>query len=115
MVTQTSDSHQIPSQNKTKSKLQIKKIAKNSNFENLQETLNETHLPKLLDKMYEYEMDPTRTVGATEQTRDAGRTDRRTDGWREINIPLNNFVVWGYKNVISCNTSYKLSSWALLV
>ena len=25
--------------------------------------------------MYKYEMDPTRTVGATEQTRDAGRTD----------------------------------------
>ena len=34
MITHTSDSHQIPSQNKTKSKLQIlKKIVKNSNFE----------------------------------------------------------------------------------
>ena len=30
--------------------------------------------------MYEYEMNPTRTVGATERTRDAGRTDRWTDG-----------------------------------
>ena len=36
----------------------------------LQETLHAIHLLKLLDKMYEYEMDPTRTVGAAEQTRD---------------------------------------------
>ena len=28
--------------------------------------------------MYKYEMDTTRTVGATEQTRDAGRTDGET-------------------------------------
>ena len=57
----------------------------------------------LLDKMYKYEMDPTRTVGATERTRDTGQTDRhtdgqtegRTDGWSETNIPPNNFVVWG--------------------
>ena len=55
------------------------KIAKNSNFEILQETLHTTHLLKLLDKMYKYEMDPTRTVGATERTRDAGRTDGQTD------------------------------------
>ena len=41
----------------------------------LQETLHATHLLKLLDKMYKYEMDPTRTVGATERTRDVGQTD----------------------------------------
>ena len=44
--------HQIPSQQWTKSKLQIyfyKKIAKNSNFEILQETLHTAHLLKLLD------------------------------------------------------------------
>ena len=29
--------------------------------------------------MSKYEMDPTRTVGATERTRDAGRMDGRTD------------------------------------
>ena len=29
--------------------------------------------------MHKYEMDPTRTVGATERTRHAGRTDGRTD------------------------------------
>ena len=91
MITHTSDSHQIPSQNKTKSKLQIKKIAKNSNFDILQETLHTTHLLKLLDKMYKYEMDPTRTVGGTERTRDAGRTDGRS----ETNIPPYNFIVQG--------------------
>ena len=36
----------------------FKKIAKNSNFKILQETLHATHLLKLFDKM-----DPTRTVG----------------------------------------------------
>ena len=40
------------------------KIAKNSNFEILQETLHATHFLKLLDKTYKYEIDPTRTVGA---------------------------------------------------
>ena len=50
------------------------RIAKKSNFEILQEILNTAHLLKLLDKMNEYEMDPTRTVGATERTWDAGRT-----------------------------------------
>ena len=51
----------------------------------LQETLYATHCLKLLDKMCKYEMDPTRTVGATEQTRDAARTDGRTDGRMEWN------------------------------
>ena len=51
------------------------KIAKNSNYEILHRTLHRRHLLKLLDKMYEYEMDPTRTAGATERTRDAGRMD----------------------------------------
>ena len=31
---------------------------------------------KLLDKMYKYEMNPTKTLGATRQTQDAGQTDR---------------------------------------
>ena len=46
--------------------------------------------------MYKYEMDPTKTVGATERTRDAGRTDGQTDRRSETNIPLNNFVLRGY-------------------
>ena len=105
MITHTSDSHQIPNQKKTKSKLQIKKNAKNSNFEIFQRTLHSTHLLMLLDKMYKYEMDPTRTVGATERTWNAGRTDGRmegrTDGQSETNIPPNNFVVRGYNNLIT--------------
>ena len=68
----------------------FKKIAKNTNFEILQETLHATHLLKLIDQMYKYEMDPIKTVGATERTRDAGRTD----GQSETSIPpTNNFVV----------------------
>ena len=39
-----------------------------------------THLLKLVDQMYKYKMNPTRTVGATERTWDAGRTDGRKDG-----------------------------------
>ena len=37
------------------------------------------HTSKLLDTICEYEMDPTRIVGATERTRDAARTDGRTE------------------------------------
>ena len=44
----------------------FKKIAKNSNLEILQDTLQGTHLLRLLDKMYKYEKDPTRTVGPTD-------------------------------------------------
>ena len=36
--------------------------------------------------MYNYEIDPTRAVGTTERTRDAGRTDGQTDGQSETNI-----------------------------
>ena len=74
----------------------FRKTAKNFNFITLSETLHATHLPKLLDKMYNYEMDPTRTVGATDQTQDAGRTDIWTDGWTDGVKPIypsDNFVV----------------------
>ena len=54
------------------------------------------HLLKLLDKMYKYEMDPTRTLGATAYRADTvRRTDGRTDGRSETNIPPNNFLVQG--------------------
>ena len=60
--------------------------------------------------MYKYEMDPTRTVGATERTRDAGQTDGETNGRSETNIPPNNFVViinkeffWGVSENFSSN------------
>ena len=61
---------------------------------------------KLLGKMYKYEMDPTRTVGATERTCDVGRTDGQTDRWRETNIPPTTSLCGGYnKNMDMC---YKL-------
>ena len=111
MITHTSDSHQIPSQNKRKSKLQI---GKNLNFKILQSTLHATHL-KLPDKMQKYEMDPTRTVGATEQTRvrdrrtdgqmdgqryrwTDGHTDGRADGVNPIYLPTTSFC-GGYNNI----------------
>ena len=49
----------------------------------LPKTIHVTHLLKLLDKMYKYEIDPIRTVGATEWTQDEGRMDGRTDGWTD--------------------------------
>ena len=73
MITHTSDSHPIPSQNERKSKLQILKNC----------------------QKFKYEMDPTRNVGTAERTRDAGRTDGRTDGVKTNIPPLNNFVVPG--------------------
>ena len=83
----------IRSQVKTRQSQSYKsyKIAKNSHLKKLQKTLHTTHLLKLLDKMYKYEMDPTRTVGTTEQTRDAGRTD----GQSETNIPPTTLMCGG--------------------
>ena len=59
--------------------------SQSSNFKILQETLHVTHLLKLVDKMCKYEIDLTRTVGATERTRDGGRMDGQTDGRTEWN------------------------------
>ena len=46
--------------------------------------------------MYKYAIDPTKTVGATERTKDAGRTDGQTAGRivgrNEANIIPNSFV-----------------------
>ena len=71
----------------------LKKIAKNSNVEILQEIIHVTHL---LDKMYNSEMDPSRTVGATERTRDAGGTD----GVKPIYPPTT--LLWrGYNECLS--------------
>ena len=52
-----------------------------------QETLHATHLLKLLDNVYQYEMDPIKTEDATERTQDAGWTDGQTGGRSETNIP----------------------------
>ena len=51
MITHTSDSQQIPNQNKTSQNYKFKKIAKNSNFEILQGTLHTTHFLKWFDKI----------------------------------------------------------------
>ena len=93
MITHTSDSHQIPSKSKTKLKLQILKKCQKFKFWNLARNFTRytTHLLKLLNKMCKYQMDPIRTVGATERTRDAGQTDGQTDGVKPI-YPPNNFI-----------------------
>ena len=55
-----------------------------------------THLLKLLDKVYEYEMDLVSIVEDTERTRFCPQMDRWTDG--ETSIPPFNFIEPGYKN-----------------
>ena len=50
--------------------------------------------------MHNYEMDPMRTVGATERRRDAGRMDGRS----ETNVPLNN-------SIINLHKAYALKIW----
>ena len=87
-ITHISDSHQIPSQNKTKLYI-LKNCQKFKFWKNF---LYMTHPLTLLDKMYKYEMDPTRTVGATEQTRVAGRTD----GQSETNTPPTTLLCGSY-------------------
>ena len=92
----------------------FKKFAKNSNFEILQQTLQATHLLKLLDKMCKYEMDPTRTVGATERTQDAGRMD----GWTDVRThrvkpiyPPTTTLCWGYNH----DSSYWCTNYVSIV
>ena len=83
----------------------FKKFAKNWNFEIWQEALHATHLLKLLGKMYKYEMDPTRTVGATEWTCDAGQMrDGRTS------LSMKKLTTWcksGRVILVSCSCLYK--------
>ena len=88
-----------------RSKLQILKNCQKFKFLNYARTLYMTHLLMLLDKMYKYEMEPTRTLGATERTRNAGWTDRRTDGRTEWNQypPPTTSSCGGYKKK---NTSH---------
>ena len=92
MITHTLVNH-IWSQVKTRQSqsYNLEKII-NYEFEILHKTLHTTHLLKLLDKMYKYEMDPTRTVGATERTWDVGRTDGQTDGVKAIYPPTTSLV-----------------------
>ena len=61
-----------------------------SKIQILQETLHAAHLLKLLNRMYEYEMDPTRTVGTTEWLLD-GRTDGRIYRQTDIRTEWNQY------------------------
>ena len=89
----------------------FKKIAKNSNFDILQETIHATHLLKLLAKMHKYEMDATRTVGAKEWTQDSGRTDRRTDGVKPI-YPTTTWLCGGYNDdPVHCFVCFTNPEW----
>ena len=93
MITHTSDSHQIPKSKQDKVNVtNLKKLQKIQIFKISHKTLDATHLLKLIDKIYNYEMDPTRTVGSTEGTRDAGRMDGRTDGQTDGRTEWNQYT-----------------------
>ena len=88
MIIHSIESYWIPSQKKTKSKLQILKNSPKFHIcKILKQTLHATHLLKLLDKMCKYEMDPTSTVEDTEGTGFCPQTDRQTDRQGETSIP----------------------------
>ena len=92
-IFQSREALREPRDNKAKAKLLILKNCQKFKFG---KKLYMRHLLKLLDKMYKYEMDPTRTLGATAYRADTvRRTDGRTDGRSETNIPPNNFLVQG--------------------
>ena len=82
----------IPSQNKTKSKLQSLQNCQKFKFLKFCNEIYTGHILKLLDKMYKYELDPTRTVGITERTWDAGQTDGQSE--------TNNFVVYNHLSIL---------------
>ena len=70
----------------------FKDFAKISNLWILKQTLHATHLLKLLDKIWKYEMDPMSIVEDTERTRFCPQTDKRMDGrtrWNQYTPPFN--------------------------
>ena len=78
----------------TETRMKLERL--HSEIPPLEKPLHATHLLKFLDKMYKYEMDPTKTVGATCRCYRAD-TGCGTDGQMEWNQytppPPNNFVV----------------------
>ena len=76
-----------------KKKQDKSKFKKLNNFE-LKQKLHAVHLPTLLDKMCEYEMDLASIVEDTERTRFCPQTGRRTI---KTSIPPFKFVEQGYK------------------
>ena len=61
-------------------------------------TLHVTHLLKLLDKMYKYEMDPASIVEVTERTRLCPQTDGQTDYVKPVYPPFNFVEAGGIMN-----------------
>ena len=114
MITHTIESYCIPSQKKTKSKLQSLRIRQSFIFLILKQALHATHLLKLLDKMCKYEMYPTSIVEDTERTRLCPQTDRRTR-WNQCS-PFSNALmrgynyahVWSFQNMVPLSTSLAL-------
>ena len=93
MITHTIESCWIPSEKKTKSKYNFKKIAKSSNFWILKRALHAKHLLKLLDKMCN--MKCIQWVLLKIQS-GHDSVHRRTDGQGDTSIPSFNFVeAWG--------------------
>ena len=112
MITHTSDSHQIPSQNKTKSKLQIQKIAKKSKFWNFE--INFTcDTPSEVVKIWNGSNQNCRQYRADTECWKDGRTDGRTnvltdgqtDGVKPI-YPPTTFLCGGYDNISARNPFY---------
>ena len=93
MITHIIESYWIQSQKKTSQSYKFKEFAKISNFLVLKQTLHATHLLKLLDKMFKYEMDPTSIVEDTERKRFCPQTDRRTK-WNQY-TPLSTLLKLG--------------------
>ena len=89
IIAHTIYSYLIPSQNKTKSKLQNLKKCKQIRIlefyqKKKKKLFTRQHLLKLLVNMFEYEMDPASIVEDTERTRFRLQTDRRVDKLKPI-------------------------------
>ena len=100
MITHTIDSFQIPSQNKTKSKLQIWKICQKFKFWNFAINFYMRHtfwscLIRCVNMKWIW-------LVLWKLRRGHDSVYRRTDGWRETSIPPFNFVELGDR-IIDCD------------
>ena len=80
MITHTIESYWIPSEKKTKWKLQIWRICENFKLLNFEINVTCNTPLKMFDKMCQYEMHPTNIVEDTERTWFCPQTDRWMDG-----------------------------------
>ena len=84
IITLTIDSHQIPSQNKTKAKLQISKKCQNFKFWFCNKPYTRHKWCRLI-KLCKYELDPVSIVEVKERTRFCPQTDGRTS-WNQCRV-----------------------------